>query len=286
MMKAVVPCVLAAALLVVGCSSSPDPAAERTSTEDAALETPSVPPNYAELVAAAGPIAHWPLDDTTGDVAADAGPGGFDATYAGGVVLGEEPAVAGGGSSVRVDGESGHVFVAGAGAPAATALAPADGLSVELWCRPARLPRGADVDQLARWRWYGWSIRIAAGRISADVWQDAASDPDSTDPRQIIVTGPRLEAGQWHHVVLTQDEAAVRLYLDGVPVAETASVGPLYAPVVDPKLDPTGTGGGVALGRDADTRGQYFDGWLDEVAVYPLALSAEVIASHAALADG
>jgi hypothetical protein len=187
---------------------------------------------------------------------------------------------------VRVDGETGHIFVAEAGTPAATALAPADGLSVELWCRPARLAKGDEVDQLARWRWYGWSLRISGGRISADVWEDAVPGQDRADPRQIIVTGPRLEAGRWHHVVLTQDEATVRLYLDGVMVAETASVGPLFAPVVDPKLDEAGTGGGVAFGRDADTDGQYFDGWLDEVAVYPLALSAEVIASHAALADG
>lgn len=285
MVKAAAQSVLVA-LLAAGCSSSPGPVAERPPSRDVAVETPSTRPAYAELVASAGPIAHWSLDETTGLVAADSGPRGLDGTYAGEVALGEDSAVTGGGSSVRVDGTSGHVFVAGSGTPAATALAPADAVSVELWFRPARLPRGADVDQLARWRWYGWSIRISDGRISADVWQDAASDPDRPDPRQIVVTGPRVGADRWHHVVLTEGADAVRLYLDGAQVAETASVGPLFAPVVDPKLDEGGTGGGVALGRDADTDGQYFDGWLDEVAVYPLALSAEAIAANAALAAG
>ncbi len=282
-MKVVVQLLLAS-LLLAGCTSSPGPATEPTPSTD--VGKAPAQPGYGELVTAAGPLAYWSFDETTGDLAEDSGPDGFDGTYTGGVSLGEEPAVAGGGSSVRVDGESGHVFVAGAGTPAATALAPADGVSVELWFRPARLPGSTDVDQLARWRWYGWSIRVSGGRISADVWEDAAPGRTKVDPRQVIVTGPRLGAGGWHHVVLTQDAAEVRLYLDGVQVAGEASVGPLFAPVVDPKLDDAGTGGGVAFGRDADTDGQYFDGWLDEVAVYPLALSAEEIAAHAALAAG
>ncbi len=90
----------------------------------------------------------------------------------------------------------------------------------------------------------------------------------------------------WHHVAGVFDNGAVRLYLDGQLVGSgTTSSTSTGSPSSDPAVGRTETGD--ASGYSGT--GRYFDGMIDEVAVYSRALSASEIAAHYAgnfLADG
>jgi len=85
-----------------------------------------------------------------------------------------------------------------------------------------------------------------------------------------FATSPASVAnGAWHHAVLTKDGSTIRLYLDGAQVAST------------PMAETTYYGsGGIAIGRDGDANGSYFNGSIDEVAVYPSALSSTRVTAH------
>ncbi|WP_143447524.1 LamG domain-containing protein [Kineosporia sp. R_H_3] len=268
----------AAVALTAGCTAgSAAPGVPSSSTSAPATTTPAASPatgdDYAGAVRTAGPVAWWRLDETTGRTAADSA-GGYDARFVGDVVTGEPGAVAGAGTSVRLDGSGAHVYVVDASDARAAGLAPRDAVSVELWFRAA--PGAGDGRMvLARWRWYGWDLAVDAGRVTASAWERR----DGEQPVQKTLAGPVLDDG-WHHVVLSRDAQSTRLFVDGVPVDDAATTGPLFALAVPPADDCCGVGGGVALGRDGDVDSGYVDGWLDEVAVYDRALTAAEISDH------
>jgi hypothetical protein len=76
----------------------------------------------------------------------------------------------------------------------------------------------------------------------------------------------------WHYVVATDDGSTVKIYLDGVLKASTTTT-----------LALTPNNFPLNLGR-ANGGPYYFNGWLDEVAIYPTALSAAVVQGHYAKA--
>lgn len=72
----------------------------------------------------------------------------------------------------------------------------------------------------------------------------------------------------WHHLVATKSGATVKLYIDNVDVTGTVT----NATCIDGSS-------GLQIGSDLTTT-EYFDHYLDEVAVYPTALSIARIAAH------
>jgi hypothetical protein len=77
----------------------------------------------------------------------------------------------------------------------------------------------------------------------------------------------------WHHVALTAKAGEQRLYLDGNLIGSAASpLGDVIA------ASPIRVGAGYVGGR-------FFDGWIDEVAIYRTALSEAQIDAHIAAAS-
>ncbi len=79
--------------------------------------------------------------------------------------------------------------------------------------------------------------------------------------------GPRVADGQWYYVVGTYDGAMLTFYVNGTVVAtaaDTRARAPLAAPLF--------LGAGETI--------KYFDGVIDEVAIYAKALTAAQIAAH------
>ena len=72
----------------------------------------------------------------------------------------------------------------------------------------------------------------------------------------------------WHYVVATDDGATVKIYLDGVLKESTSTT-----------LHLTANTNPLNFGR-ASSNQYFFNGWLDEVAIYPTALSATRIQAH------
>jgi len=72
--------------------------------------------------------------------------------------------------------------------------------------------------------------------------------------------------GVWHHLVGTYDGSSLKLYIDGQLRNTTAHVGSIAS-----------SGYSVNIGRNAQATDRFYDGLLDEVAIYNRALSASEI---------
>lgn len=114
---------------------------------------------------------------------------------------------------------------------------------------------------------FGVSLR-ADGKILAGTG-NTSSGNDTT-----ILSGAGFNNGQWHHVVFTRvkSSGALVLYVDGTSRATgTGNKNSLNVPTT------------LSFGRQNDNAhnaGQYFNGSLDEVAVYSTALSAATVLQH------
>ncbi len=80
--------------------------------------------------------------------------------------------------------------------------------------------------------------------------------------------GNELPVGAWRHVVLVHDGAKDIIYINGVQVAEKAVVGTL-----------NNTTKPLGIGYNAVDGGNVFDGLIDEVQIYNVALTAQQIAA-------
>jgi hypothetical protein len=87
-------------------------------------------------------------------------------------------------------------------------------------------------------------------------------------------TGVTPQVGRTYHLVATYDGSAMRLYVDGVLVSSRASTQNL-----------TNNTGAFTIGAYSGGTSNFFDGNIDEAAVYPMELSAAQVAAHYAAAQ-
>lgn len=82
--------------------------------------------------------------------------------------------------------------------------------------------------------------------------------------------------GQWHHTVATLSSAGMKLYVDGSLVASDATV-----KNAEPYTGYWHIGAGLLAGLwPSQPSSNYFNGTLDEVAIYTTALDADQVAAH------
>jgi PKD repeat protein len=225
--------------------------------------------SYSQAVLAQAPSVYWRLGEASGTAAADASGNARPGTYVGGVGLAKPGALTGdANTSALFDGADDDVLrnpITGVGGTS---------ISADLWLKTANTTKEAGIVSYA----------VAA---SADEFQ-------LRDPRALRVyvkgarvdTGVALNDGAWHHLAVTWTSAggAVRVYKDGV-LAFSNSV-PVQAGAT------MTAGGALVLGQEQDAVGGGFDatqaflGNLDEVALYPSALTAAQVQAHKAAAAG
>ncbi len=122
----------------------------------------------------------------------------------------------------------------------------------------------------------GFSVYISGGFVVAQV---SYSDEGNTYLNDFLSAQVDINDGLAHYVVVTRDVSDVRLYVDGVEVASTATSGPIvYAREVSPLIDENALVLGQAIYGDGGN-GE-LGGRIDEVAVYDYALPASAIATH------
>lgn len=143
--------------------------------------------------------------------------------------------------------------------------------TVSFWVKPNSLPGTGEVFLLS---FGGWQERwkISLPTHGKPVWttnhSNGISDMDSGD-------GNELPVGEWTHVVMTHDGAKDKVYMNGDLVAEKDVVGTL-----DNTTHPLG------IGYNPIDGGNWFDGDLDEVQIYKVALDdAQVAALYDAQAE-
>ncbi|MFQ5342986.1 MAG: LamG-like jellyroll fold domain-containing protein, partial [Anaerolineae bacterium] len=133
----------------------------------------------------------------------------------------------------------------------------ADQLSVCAWVKPeAGNPAGAVIAQ--RWGSSGanWALRMGS---SGFAWQHSAISTYNNMQSEAPV------AGQWRHLCGVASDIQQLLYVNGEKV--TAGWG----------NSASGSGNGLNLGRQVGSSAHYFKGAIDDVRVYPRAISANEV---------
>lgn len=214
-------------------------------------------PAYTAEVMADNPGGYWPLDEPSGTTFADASGAGVTGTWRNVPTLGAGPLILTGRAATlnRATNDYGDVGDA-------TTYQYTNALTVEAWFKPSTVAPG----------YYG--IVVRPGTPPADppwsLYQVAASIEfhcNTPGGVQWLYVDDVLVAGTTYHVVATCNQYIGRLYLNGACVASLDYPG---------KLVTTG-GTAIEIGRLGTSS---FSGRLDEIAVYPTALSPTRVAAH------
>ena len=208
------------------------------------------------------PRAYWRLGEATGTTAADER-GVAPGRYESGATLAVPGALAGSSNTAaRFDGVDDRVSM---GDPAGGQLDVGGDLTVEAWLRTTVNGERAVVSKRGSTGPY-WQLTVtddsgAVGTIRANL-------SDGTTARQVYGPAARVDDGAWHHVALVVDrDVGITIVVDGVSRSTAGTLAP-----------DAGNAGPLLVGKS--TGYGYFQGDLDEVALYPAALSAARIQAH------
>jgi len=241
--------------------------------------------SYPAVVLGDQPESYWRLDETSGATAHDY-ISGYDGVYSPLDTLG----VPGYGNlfGLVLDPDTAVLFpgltngdVSGISGTAVNFTGPGVSFSLEAWVKgSANQVSGAGI--IAK----GTGTEGGNGdeQFCLDVYSGVFRFyvREESDNTAIQVTSPIGPDGNWHHVVAVYDGSGgyMHIYTDGVDSSPTA------APASGPRTSshPVSIGarrGGVDVAYDL-----YFAGTIDEVAIYPTALSATQVSAHYAALFG
>ena len=212
-----------------------------------------------------GLVSYWSFDGSTVDV------GGLT-TSDGGTV--DDNLVPQGGAARYVPGVVGEALAFGdrvgdaawLNAPTSDDVVLGPVYSIEAWVHPTLLD---ETWQRLVLRWQGvLSYHFALRLVGAD-WTVSLFHQQS-DGVNINADGGNVPVGEWSHIAAVADGGFLVCYLNGVEVARTAYDGTINeAP-----------GAGLGLGDMAGGNGLRYNGYVDELAIWALALDEEEILSH------
>jgi len=214
---------------------------------------------YSQAVLDDGPVAYYPLGESSGTNAADASGSGLDGAYVGGPLLGRPGAFSADTAVQFQDGVADHMAV-----PHDSALDVDDVFSIEMWVkRSLANPSGPDQTMICK----------QAGGFCVSWKNDSISlHTDTTDVTTGSFTGSN-DTSAFHHLVVTKNGSTVKFYWDGQGIYSvsnsliadmfTTTTGPLYVGAADGAADTTP-----------------FPGTLDEVAVYGYTLTDAQVSAH------
>lgn len=223
----------------------------------ATLTVPRPPASgYASVAMSYGPVAYWRFNEPGGSTVSYDYVGANDAANTAVVLGGTGPLVAGlepANTAATFDG------VASASSTAVSLMNHRAQFTLAGWIKLAAAPA-------ARAGLFGQNDVAEFGfhnTTSMGIWSPSGG--------YLEFPIASLVLGQWHHVAVVADGTQFQLYLDGVLQASGGNSTTDYGS----SSYPFRIGGGGIL----DTSGNYFNGSIDEVAVFGYALTAEQIAN-------
>ena len=221
--------------------------------------------NYAATVLADGPVSYWRLGELSGTTATDSGAGGNTGTYNTGTTLGVPGAITSDtNTATQFNGTQGYVSV-----PDNANLDITGNMTLEMLAKPGLLngttqtvlQKGTSASAAGA----GWQYRVSV--TSANRWKAilfvGATSFELTDNIDTLSTS------RWDYLVVVRNGSTVTFYVDGQSVASTAISGATNT-----------TTGMLAFGRAGGYSNYYYNGSIDEVAVYNVALSSSQIVNH------
>ena len=220
----------------------------------AAATCPAGGPYATAVLGTAGVQGYWRLDDAPGSASACDALGAHTGSYSGPVQLGVSGALAGDGDTAAYfDGATTSVAV-----PDAAALDLGDSFSVDAWVR--RLDIGGSENQVVAAKQSGSWVLMFNPANQLVLRKSSSGDV-------VASTVTLTDITSWHHVAATKSGSSVHLYIDGRDVTGT----PTARTMVDNSLP-------LAIGQSSQSA--WFDGGIDDVAVYRGALTPTTVKSH------
>jgi RHS repeat-associated protein len=222
-----------------------------------AYQWQSCPSAYRDAVLRDSPVGYWRLGEGAGsNKAADqanADSGDYSAT---GVTLQAAGALGSDPDTAAIfNGASGLVSM-----PDTNDLHVADAFTLEGWIRRGGNLGGSQV--ILSKGPSGFLLLFNAGSNSITLRKAGVADVVSSSVAIIDTT-------RWHHIVATKNGASAKLYQDGQDVS-----------VAQSSQTFTNSTSGLAIAAYAGGPSDYFQGTIDEVAIYPRALSLAQAQSH------
>lgn len=202
--------------------------------------------NGSRARARSGLVAYWKLDEMAGTTAADSSGHGFDGVLSGGPVW--QPTGGQIGGALQFDGANDYIDCNN---PAALDIR--DQITLTCWIKTpaftrawqALVTKGDDSYRLCR-AVIGNSVYLGLDGTSVGGFESAAQVADN----------------EWHHIAGVYDGSEASLYIDGVLDTSVPATGQINS-----------SSHRLFIGENAQTRGRYFKGLMDEVRVYNVALS-------------
>lgn len=229
---------------------------------DAPIDVPGSDQPYVAQVLAAKPIAYYRFEEASGDRVENVVGGAFPGTLRGGTTR-TDGAV---GRGVQLDGVDGRLDL---GDSFAFVEDQTRSWSVELVVRVDRVD--GDYARIYSREGKSGSDRTGVTLFSHDDVAGFQRMPGGGRTAMGTFTAEPLATGRFLHLVTTCDPELCRLYVDGTRVGGNGNAAGSSAPsgVADSFVV-----GSSSLGANA------LRGVLDEVAVYEVALGADVVAAH------
>jgi len=228
-----------------------------------ALEARNLLSAYSDTIVADGPLGYWRLGESDpSQPAMDSSGNGNDGAYMGGVTLGMPGAIANDNDTAAgFDGASGFVDI-----PSNGTFDLNNQFSLEAWV----INSGQQLQQAGRIfsnGGFAWGIVTGGGTFTKDAVRFTTFSHMDYDSNLTIVP----EDGSWHYLAVTLDDTnTATFYLDG---GQTDSI-PGPSPAFSSGLD-------LFIGKNPyQNAPEYFNGCIDEPAVYPSVLSPDQIANH------
>lgn len=216
---------------------------------------------YRSAVLGDQPVSYWRLGDTssmlTDETATNPGSYVGSPSWNQSSLVPSDPA----NTAVGFSGSGQYAQV-----PDSTSLDLSPAMSLEAWIKPASLPASGGWATVIT-KQESYSIQFNGPRIEFTLIQNGVRE-------RLDAPAGAVVAGNVYHVVATWDGSTQRLYLNGTQVASQTWSG-----------TPTVTTSPVRI-ASWDGNGEYFNGVIDEVAVYKSALSATQVAAHYSAGTG
>jgi large repetitive protein len=220
-------------------------------TAASTVASPTAPKTYDATVLADHPAAYWRMDETDGTTMTDASGNHNDGAYAGAYSLGQPGPFGGGGNTaVTFDGHTGG----SASVPSSTSL-QMNTITIELWMK-----KRTDTE-------YGVYVAKSYFQLLNHGHGGALEFRVTSQAEPALISTSKLALDTWYDVVATYDGSLEKLFINGKLDGTLAVVS-----------TPMRTADPVFIGRRWD--GLYADAVLDDVAIYPTALSADQIVAH------
>jgi hypothetical protein len=237
---------------------------------DAGQDAPLPPPSaYAQVVLADDPVAYWRLDETSGVTVRDFSGHGNDATYIGGVHAGAPGAIANDpDTAATFDGATGYLDAGNVFAFAGT-----EPFSVEAWVRSTSMQNYGGV----------FSREDTSGGPPSEGYLGFVSPGNGVygfqrlDGNNLtsITSMSTASTSHYDHVVATYDGNVMTVYVNGAPEAMEAASFPIAGATHD-----------FVVGAEVGGAEDFFEGELDEVAVYEHVLEANRVSAHYLVGTG